>query len=94
MSVVIRDFINKSIRRVIPRWVTTGEKLRVLQNHYTKVEIRKSIGSSFGLNDDHVVLCYFNSGISNTHLGRTRKHSISVAYRELHKEVFFTTLHR
>jgi len=94
MSAVIRDSINKLIRRVVPKWVTTGEKLRVLKSHYIKVEITKTLGSCFGLNDGHIARCYCISGISNTHIGRTRKHCISIAYQELHKEIFFTTLHQ
>ena len=86
MTVVIRDSINNLIRWIIPSWVTSREKLRVLQRNYLEVKVSKTMGSKIGLNDDHIVQCRCKGGL-NTHIGRSRKSSIGIAYRVLRTDI-------
>ncbi len=90
---VIRNFINKLIRRVFPRWVTTSEKLRLLKGYYTRVVIQPTTGSLIGLNDDYCIICKCNDVAADVHMGRSRKQAIDRAYQELHKVIYFTQLH-
>jgi len=90
---LIRNSINKLIRKVKPHWVTPGEKLRLLEKYYTKVVVERTTGSLIGLNDDYCIICKCNDMAADVHMGRSRKQAIDRAYQELHKVVFFTQLH-
>jgi hypothetical protein len=89
---VIRNSINKLIRKVKPHWVTSGEKLRLLEKYYTKVVVERTNGSLIGLNDDYCIICKCDDTPSDVHIGRSRKQAIDRAYQELHKVIFFTQL--
>jgi len=92
---MIRNLANRLIRLVYPRWITTGEKLRLLNTYYTAVTVEPTTGTLVDdFNSDYYIICSKDGASSDIHICKSRKEAINRAYEELHKIVFFTQLHR
>ena len=87
---MIRNLANRLIRSVYPRWVTTGEKLRLLNKYYTSVDISNYAPVPAGV---CCIICNAGDTPADVHIAKSRKEAIDRAYEELHKLIFFTQLH-